>query len=231
MRLWRSAQQFLHRPRRVFVNLGLVMATPKDCGWDWSGDYYGPGLADHMHALGVVAANYNSLEMLLYSLFCEYLGRSDESALLFSQFKNNYRIDTLKAALKAYESDSAVAEAMQYFVKCFNICSDNRNLLMHSLVNEVDLNATELNLRKSSRSNPEKFTQLKFAVSPIRRVADDIWSVEYYGGDLFFYLLTRRGEMKPDEPHARTTLPEKPALPDNLSLLLQPSGQGKIAQL
>ena len=55
------------------------MVTPTDCGWDWSGDYFGPSLRDHLHALGVVALNYNALEISFYLLFCEYVGYSEVS--------------------------------------------------------------------------------------------------------------------------------------------------------
>jgi hypothetical protein len=46
-----------------------------------------PGLSDHLHALGVVAANYNSLEGILYSLFSFYFRDQERAGMLFSQLK------------------------------------------------------------------------------------------------------------------------------------------------
>lgn len=57
-------------------------------------------------------------------------------------------------------------------------------------------------------------------------MADEIWSIDYFGADILFFLLTRKGEMKEDDPHALTALPEIPAVPNNLSLLLQRGVQG-----
>src|SRR6185295_12213048 len=112
----------------VTANGNLAMTTPQVYGVKWSGDFYPASLKDHIHALGVVAANYNSLEMTFYSLFCEYFGISDNAAALFAQFKNNLRIDALRVVLAKYERDSAVTDAIQHFLRCFNICADNRNI-------------------------------------------------------------------------------------------------------
>jgi hypothetical protein len=205
------------------------MTTPKDLRYDWSGDYFGPGLADHLHALGVVALNYNALESAFYSLFCDYLGTSPSAAVLFSQFKNNFRLDAFKVVVSEYEKDPAVIDALGYFAGCYNVCADNRNMLMHSAFDLVEKGDTALKLLKSARNDPRKYTNLLFDAQTLRQTADEIWSVDYYGVDLHFYLCTRSGVMPTDDPHALKALPEKPARPNNLSLLLQPAGQGKSA--
>jgi hypothetical protein len=205
------------------------MTTPKDYGYKWSGDYFGPGLRSHLHALGVITLNYNSLESTFYSLFCEYLGVSPSTAVLFSQFKNNFRLDTFKVVVSQYEKDPVVVDAVGYFAGCFNICADNRNILMHSAFDLVEKGDTILKLLKSARNDPHKYTNLPFDVETLRQTADEIWAVDYYGLDIFFYLGTRSGYLTPDDLHARTALPEKPARPSNLSLLLQPTAPNKPA--
>jgi hypothetical protein len=209
---------------------GLVMTIPKAYGFEWSGDYFGPGLADHLHALGVIALNYNRLEETFYALFCEYFGTTPSTAILFSQFKNNFRLEAFKVVVCEYEKDPAVVEALGYFASCYNVCADNRNILMHSAFDAVQPGDTTLKLLKSARNDPRKHTNLPFDIPTLRRTADEIWSVDHYGVDLLFYSLTRSGLMKSDDSHALTTLPEKPARPSNLSLLLQPNGQNKPAR-
>jgi hypothetical protein len=206
------------------------MTVPSDIGFRWSGDYFGPKLRDHLHALGVVALNYNALEISFYILFCEYVGNSSFSAQLFSQMKNNFRLETLQAAVVHQEKDSEVINAIGWYVGAFNICATNRNILMHSVHDLVESEDTALKLLKSHRSDPLKQTNLLFDVPTLRQVADEIWSLDYYTIDLCFYLQTRSGSMPADDPYARTTLPDKPAPPKNLSLLLQPDGRSKPAQ-
>lgn len=216
-------------PIRRFVSsssdLDLLMTTPRHYGKKWSGEYYPASLTDHIHALGIVAANYNTLESSFYSLFCEYFGISANSAALFAQFKNNFRIDTLKVVVEKYEKDPAVADAVFHFLKCYNICADNRNVLMHSLMDAHDQIEPDLVAKKPTRNNPEKFTNLHFSLSALRKAADELWSVELYCGDIYMFLLTRRGDIPPADPYALTALPAKPALPDILSLLHRASAQ------
>jgi hypothetical protein len=174
----------------------MTKITPKYYGWEWSGDYYGPGLSDHLHALGVVAANYNSLEGILYSIFSFYFRDQERAGILFSQLRNNIRLDTLRAVAEGYESDPKVLEAVLYFSKCFHICSDNRNLLMHSIVDMVEIGDTILSLLKGAKNAPRDYKNLRFDAPTLRRTADEIWCLEHYGIDLVFFLLTRSGLLK-----------------------------------
>jgi hypothetical protein len=204
------------------------MVTPTDCGWDWSGDYFGPSLRDHLHALGVVALNYNALEISFYLLFCEYVGYSEVSAQLFSDMKNNFRLETLKATAIKQEKNVAVIDAIGTFVGAFDICALNRNILMHSVHDLVQDGDSVLKLLKSNRKDPMKQTNLVFDVRTLRQVADEIWTLDQYAVDLAFYLQTRSGAMPADDEFARTTLPDKPAPPRNLSSLLDPSTRAKL---
>jgi hypothetical protein len=120
--------------------------------------------------------------------------------------------------------------AVLYFAQCFNICADNRNLLMHSIVGIVEVGDTILSLLKGAKSDPRDYRNLKFDAPTLRQTADEIWCLDQYGTDVLFYLLTRAGQMSKTELHARSTLPEKPPPPNNLSLLLDPSGQGRAAR-
>jgi hypothetical protein len=207
-----------------------MIKLPKHLGKSWSGEFYPNSLKEHIHALGVVAANYNSLESTFYSIFCEYFGISDGSAALFAQFKNNFRIDTLKVIVSKYETDPKVADAVFHFLKCFTICADNRNILMHSLMDSFHQGETILKIRKSARNDFEKYTDLQFDLTSIRDTADEIWMVEGYAIDLYFYFLTRRGDPDVDERDRQKELPAKLVLSSNLTLLLQQAGRSIAGQ-
>ncbi len=206
------------------------MTLPNAYGYRWSGDYFGPNLRDHLQALGVIALNYNALEISFYLLFCEYVGHSDVSAQLFSDMRNNFRLETLKATAINQEKDFAVIDAIGTFLGGFDVCAANRNFLMHSVHDLVQDGATALKLLKSNRKDPLKQTNLIFDVPTLRQVADEIWTLDHYAVDLAFYLQTRRGAMPADDEYARTTLPDKPAPPRNLNSLLQTGGKGKPGQ-
>jgi hypothetical protein len=141
--------------------------------------------------------------------------------------KNNFRLETLKATAIKQEKDFKVIDAVGTFVGAFNICALNRNILMHSVHDILQSEETALKLLKSHRNDPLKQTKLLFDVPTLRQVADEIWSIDYYGLDICFYLQTRSGAMPADDQFARSTLPEKPAPVKNLSLLLDPSGPAK----
>lgn len=199
-------------------------------GFDWAGDYY-DSVRDHIHALGVVAATYNRLEFTFFMLFLHYYRHRDKAASLFGQFKNNYRIDTLIAAIEASESDKNVEDRMRWFLHCFEICADNRNTLMHSEVHDVELSPTTrefVRLRKSTKQDPRNFLSGELTLTQIRNAADEMWLMDHYGIDMIFWLEYRSGKIKSGDPVfdlVPKSLPQKPDEPNRLILPRQKDGQ------
>ena len=194
----------------------------------WSGDYYS-SISDHIHALGVIAANFNTLELAFYVLFAEYLGNTENSQALFAGSRNNFRIDVLTTILERYERNAEVREAMTHFIQCSEICAENRNTLMHSRVMDVSLASAALPVQKGSRRSPLTQLSTELPLERLRSIADEIFYLEDHGWDLADYFFTRRGRIAADDPDARTTLPERLPLP--MRLILPPhEGQDGFVQ-
>lgn len=174
-----------------------------------------------MHALGVVAANYNSMEFTLQLLFYFYIGlKSDVPVWLFNHLHNNKnRLDILSRLLSSHEQNPQVADLLAFFVTGYDICAENRNLLMHSLTLKASV-STELSLHKFSRNNPTKTNYIQLTVAQIRAVADEIDSMDDFGVECLLWLRARDlgGEYTfSDGRKERPALPNKPPKPNKLN--------------
>jgi hypothetical protein len=188
----------------------------------WSGEQYPPQIRDHIHALGVIAANYNTLEYALLCLFTHYLGPSGTSAAnLFQQMRSNsFRLDTLKCAARARENETVTLGAVLTFIENFDICAENRNFLMHSQIDALAGRDATLVLAKATRKDPATLNYARLSLTEIRQVADDIHFTEQFGLDLFIYVASRRvGQRRP--------LPGRPPAPRRLNLSLHTAQQGE----
>lgn len=189
--------------------------------WSWHNRYH-PALQDHMHALGVVAANYNHLEFAMHALFWQLSGLDVTVAMhLLSDLSNNKkRLDTLRRFVKAKEADSAVKDLLDHFIVGFDICAENRNFLMHGMTLDAH-NSSELILKKFARNDPTKTNYMHLTVQTIRKIADEIDRFDSYGMDIYIWRSARTtggkfllASGKVIEP----TLPEKPPRPDKMNL-------------
>src|SRR5436309_2741829 len=102
-----------------------LLLGEKPWSWDWR---YNPKLKEHMHALGVIAANYNELEGHFYRLFYLILNKFEAGSIIFSKLSNAERIEV---ALKLAEREQDnFSDLFRYFISGFGIASENRNILM-----------------------------------------------------------------------------------------------------
>lgn len=173
-----------------------------------------------MHALGVVAAAYNQLEFYLWCFFRIYVGISSEmTSHLFVTLTNNSRVDLITKSLELMERDPVCVEQVSYFLKCFNLCAESRNFLMHATVDTNDSD-TMLTLTKASRNNPTTRNQANLTLDEIRGVADDCYNVVMFGHELYLWKAVQAAGGSVS--YAGTTytqpLPDKPALPRRLNL-------------
>lgn len=185
--------------------------------------HYNIGQPNHIHALGMASAMYNQMELSLQLLLTAYSGLgNDTTQWLASNLSNNLRLELLKRCAEDREKNSATKDAILHFARCFDICAENRNFLMHSMV-KTPTNEEILSLAKASRNNPKKFNEIDLELDDIRRVADEIASISSYGGQLYAYFLFTNFDQSHIPQHIRefaSTLPGKPPLPDKL---LKPS--------
>jgi hypothetical protein len=206
------------------LSRGLLAALLKqEPIWSWHSKFH-PSLQDHMHALGVAVANYNSLEFVFQALFEFYTSFEDLSAAhhLFSQLNTNQkRIEILSRPVSYKErKNPAVSDGIEHFLRGVDICAENRNLLMHGRIFEADTR-TDLVLQKYARKDPTKVNYMHLTVQDIRRVADEFSDYEAYGAQMYLWLHARRTGGKlifVEAGNVEPAWPKKPLPLDKLSL-------------
>jgi hypothetical protein len=187
--------------------------------WDWS---FNPNLKDHIHALGVVAANYNELEGSFYRLFYLTLGKFDAGKIIFAKLNNAERIEI---ALKVAEQEtSPFREHYEHFISGYGIATENRNILLHSKAHNswpLDVSVSHLVLAKPSKKDPSENNFITLDITELRSVADDLANFYMFGGALVYYryaaltggIITWENGLTATPP-----LPDKPAPPRRLVL-------------
>jgi hypothetical protein len=171
-----------------------------------------PGTAAQLHAVGALALYYNDLELALYGFFRRYLPASrDVRATLYSSLHNRGRMD-LVMALLGQEAVEEMREGGKHAVACFDLCTENRNLLLHAMTyidgpTPDDLRVTKIT--KVPGRVAAKFAHYSLPLEVVREAALDMRRCEDYIGALL-----RRASVHP----GMTPWPAKPPLPRKLSL-------------
>jgi hypothetical protein len=199
----------------------LVRALIGDKPWSWTWKY-NPNLLNHMHAFGVIAANYNDLEGQFYRLFFLTMGKMEAGKIVFAKLNNSERAEV---ALKAAETEPAAFRALfEYFISGYGTATENRNILMHSKAHNAwtrEITMSHLILAKPSKKSPDENNFVSLDVSELRAIADDMANFSGFGWDLFLWrmaLLTGGKISWPDGEVTTPTLPGKPPEPRKLSL-------------
>jgi hypothetical protein len=203
-----------------------LMGDEKPWSWSWK---YNPNLKEHMHALGVIAANYNELEGRFYGLFYLTLGRFEIGKIIFSKLNNTERIDI---ALRVAETEPAsFRDRYIHFITGYGVATDNRNILMHSKAhnagpldfetNAPNIAVSQLTLAKPSRKSMDENNFISLDASELRSVADEMAEFSMFGWGLFYWRLAfiRGGTITwNDGTTATPPLPDKPTAPRRLVL-------------
>jgi hypothetical protein len=173
---------------------------------------YPLGPEPHIHALGVIAINYNSLEHALFVLLREYLGTHHVlHASIFQSLNTGSALGLFKSAVELHEKDDVLRERLVAFCPLFITCFNNRNLLMHANVREADATDELLALAKRSKNKPHVFNDLHLTLPELRQVADDTRRVFVYAAALWDFIMKRRRRFA-GLPEAEQSVP-LPALP------------------
>src|ERR1700730_18403887 len=162
---------------------------------------YRVGNRDYIHALGVIASTFNSLEFRLRALFGLYMGSSKVAFILFAKLTNQNRLELMHAALDDSHHPESIKEAVRYFLEGFKTCADNRNILMHSTVAYVfgpgdepcptvaREQPTGVAFQKWPKGNSFQINTYELSLDEIRAVADAIKAFEVYGDRLFWHVV------------------------------------------
>jgi hypothetical protein len=184
--------------------------TSSDPFQNWPPEQHRITDAAHLHALGQFSIVYNMMEDIIYWIFNHYFpADKDYSERLFHDLNNRVRVDMLKAIIGHTETDDAVHHAMLHALRCFDICTDNRNILMHAMVGETD--ETVFQIAKRSRTNPLKFVHYKIPLTEMRSIADECAEVYIFMVRLVGWIQEEQWEEGPGP------FPETPVQPHRLS--------------
>ncbi|HDO51638.1 MAG TPA: hypothetical protein ENH05_02760 [Rhizobiales bacterium] len=89
------------------------------------------------HALGVLTINWNNCEWMLDFILFDFIATDGRAGVFITGLMNNRSKCDLLAAI-VYELDAPLTEnCIQHYIKFFNICRENRNLIMHSTLDSI----------------------------------------------------------------------------------------------
>jgi hypothetical protein len=178
--------------------------------------------ATEVHAFGQATLIYNYLEEVTGRMLVYYLPTDIEfSEALFHRMGNPDRMLLLTRLIEGQERDSDIIEALKHFIRCYDICTENRNILMHA---SLEPRTSPDILPLSKRSKDMRVGKIFFQ--------DEMGDVFDYGTRLKLWL-TYRSDHDPELAKmmgwpsypARPPLPDKPQKPRKLSLFQPPKDQ------
>ena len=178
---------------------------------------------DHAHAVGVFALYYNRLELTVYGLFDRYApGSAATKTFLYASLHNQGRREFIRSASRERDIAEDAAD-VSYALKCFDICTENRNLLLHATFMWDD--SETITMAKVKKEEPQFMNIYEFTAAHIRTAAISVDQTEAY-----VHGLVRYCEKAPTNAFLidHRERPTRPPQPSKLSLfrpLATPKGE------
>jgi hypothetical protein len=170
--------------------------------------------ADYAHAVGVFALRYNALEHAVFAIFCKYApGNYEAQARLYAALHNKQRRDLI-SDLTRTEDSIAASDAVAHAMECFNVCSENRNILLHAAPVPHLHGSEKFVMFKASTNKPQNITLYEFTVEQVRGAADSVLATEIYIWGIVEYWHRFANTLLLTSP---PSLPDKPHVPCRLS--------------
>jgi len=180
---------------------------------DWQKEISELGSSEHIEAVGALALFYNRLEFSLYLLMKHFVSFDEEARVqLFTTLNNRERVDLILAL--ASGAEPAARDTITHAMGCYDICAENRNLVLHALPGMDTSNPSVLNVLKASKHKPNVLRRYHFTLDVIRRAALDMETTTDFIDRVWMVI----SEYVQDGQRVLHTLPEKPPKPRKLSL-------------
>jgi hypothetical protein len=172
-------------------------------------------LREHVFGLGLISLRYNVFEYALKFLIFNYTEPAIAD-LLFDKASNEQRANAIRRLVNDMEKDPEVIAHTEHLLTFFSICSENRNVLMHSSQSWVTTSSEAITLEKRLKSGGKSVYQLD--LRSIKRVANDmIDGTAYLMGIDRLKTGSRPFSSLGDPSWKRSTSLQKPPLPDKLN--------------
>jgi hypothetical protein len=190
---------------------------------------YPTGPKGHLYALGVISLNFNLYEYSLTVFLERYLPK-DVAGFLFDRLNNVERPAIIRLLMKGEPED--VIENIEYLLRHFATCAQNRHTLLHSrLVPGGGTLLDVLTIEKFARGNPEKILEFHLEIGDPHRTADEMYAGFEFVVSLFHYFEKRdhylilgataqEGLCPAPLPSEHPPLPKRPPEPRTISPLL-----------
>ena len=169
-----------------------------------------------LHAMGQISLVYNEIEEWFSFLFEDlFPAERDFAAKLFHHSNNRDRVDLLTAVVDKNEPDDDIRDCVLWALQCFDICTANRNVLMHAR-SEHEHRSSTMRLSERHRNDPNRTKQYPLKLRNLREVADDMGALL----DFMVHLHAHIHDLRPP-PNAilgpcPEPLPDKPPKPRRL---------------
>ena len=215
-------------------------------GSSWSGDFgmanskkewpeYSIGQKEHLHAISVLAFNFNEFEAELFEIFVHHLDLHNvprgTPVKMYYEMTGRRQLDFIKLVFSIYEEDSQVRATLSKLLKYFDWCADTRNRLIHAqykppLFGKPD---NKLYLAKRASQRSTKLHHMKPSLCTLQNAADKVRLGATRCLSLRFYLNCRdtpqsewNVTMRVAFGLADKSLPEIPPPPKKLQKSIRP---------
>lgn len=132
----------------------------------------------HFHAIGMITVSWTTIEtrldQLIVSLSSLYPNATAD--LILSKLGNVTKADLVVTLAKAREWEPEGIDALEHFVKGFNICRENRNIIMHARWSEAE-DGSAVMAKISASGAMRTFSS---DITALRRVAQDMDILNWY---------------------------------------------------
>jgi len=164
--------------------------------------------------IGKATLLWNRAEYHFERIIWSYTDAADRiGELITSSMGNVSKGKLLLRLVEKIETDEKIVDRLQHLVRCYDICRENRNIMIHGIIHDDPASSETMLLKGKTFGG---FSVYEDAVSQLREAAEQIASIYDFclAMDNYVwrpYQLNRFGEALPPLP-----LPEKPPLPRKL---------------
>ena len=164
----------------------------------WPIEQYQLAPREYLAAFGQLTLVYNMLENMIANIFEKIAPfETTFSRLFFHRLNNRDRIDLLTAVIRKNEKETDTLEALLHCISSYDICTANRNILMHSTYFDTGEDVARFVKRSKNLSE----IHFKVSLEELRSVADDTARTFVYAVHIFGAISRRQwAEELPESP-------------------------------